>query len=228
MKNRIVILLILISQLALANNYETSESNESEKGYTITLIKKEGKEIAKFCLIDPEKGFNFYSVESDSDFFKKEAKDYFAFSKKKQNSLPTCVILADFSYESKIKKTFNLNYLWNSLGILIFAPPYLKRADFLNPNKKSQRYFMEVKIGEKGYYGILSGDDYFDSNEVKKIIGEVKVMKNIKVNPIAILDFPIKLLSFDGKNTRVIYESHKNHKYYTCFFLTVKPKAVSK
>ena len=225
MRSKILILIILFSQVLFAKDYEATLGNESESGYSLSVIKDKGREIAKFCLIDPERGFNFFSIESDSAFFSKTEKDFYSFSLKKKLGQPVCVIMADFSTKVIVpKRDWSLGYFFNSLGILVFAPPYLKRADILYPSQTANRFFIEVKIGEKKYYGLLVSDSFIEIKEAKELIEHVKGLEQFKGNPTPILDFPIKLLSFDGKYTRTIYESHKRHKNYTCLFLTGKFK----
>jgi hypothetical protein len=215
----------MFSQALFAKNYEVTSGNDSGNGYSLSIIKDKGKEIAKFCLIDPERGFNFFSIESDSAFFSKTEKDFFSFSLKKKLGQPVCVIMADFSTKVIVpKRDWSLGYFFNSLGILVFAPPYLKRAEILNPSQTSKRFFIETKIGEKKYYGLLVSDSLLEIKEAKELIRRVKGLRQFTGNPTPMLDFPIKLLSFDGKYTRTIYESHKRHKNYTCLFLTGKFK----
>jgi hypothetical protein len=232
MKNKILSILIIIlfiGQHSLASGYEVAKKNDSDKGYIFYTIKKNDKEIANFCLINPEKGFYFFSVESDSTFFKKSKKDFFLFAAEKKFGEPVCAIMADFSTKITItKKTWSFGYFFNSLGILVFSPPYLKKAEILNPSQTSKRFFIEIKKNEKNYYGLLVTDSLLEVKEARELIRNVKGLEGFEGNPTPILDFPIKLLSFDGKYTRTIYESHKRHKNYTCMFLTGKIKTVPK
>ena len=225
MRSKILILIILFSQALFAKDYEVTPENDPGSGYSLSVIKDKGREIAQFCLIDPERGFNFFSIESDSAFFSKTEKDFYNFSLKKKLGQPVCVIMADFSIKVvSPKRDWSLGYFFNSLGILVFAPSYLKRVDILCPSQIANRFFIETKIGEKKYYGLLVSDSLLGIKEAKELIRHVKGLEKFEGNPTPILDFPIKLLSFDGKYTRIIYESHKRHKNYTCLFLTGKFK----
>ena len=225
MKVSVLFLFLFFSLNLLARNYEIAQRSDPGGNYTLTIIKDGGKEVAKFCLIDPDGGFKFFSNKSsknDSIFFSKPEKDFVNFSAVNKIGAPICAILADFNYKSDCQKGWNFNYFFNSIGVLLFAPSYFKAVDMLSPCKAAKRFFVEIKINKKDYYGLLVSSSDINSKEASEMIKCVKSMKNYEGTPVPILNFPLKLISFEGRRSRLIYESNKDHQSYTCMFLSGK------
>lgn len=218
---RIIVLIFLVCGYIMAFGYELDQKKSFGKSLTSYTISENDKDIAQIYLLDPSKNFYFFSVEDRPRLFDSLDQEITAIAKEK-NIEPAYVMLGDFSKTIKFKKTFSFGYAWNSLGLLLFAPSYLKRADILNPNNVSKRFFMEIKIDGKEFYSVVIFNRAIDIKNVKRIIAETKNLRPSKFKLYSLLDFPIAVVNFHGKKCDVIYESHKNVKKYSCLYLAEK------
>jgi len=217
-KMKILLLFLLFGHCGSAEDYRTIQKSDGGRNFVFSIIKDGDKEIAKFCLVDPEP-FYFFSVESDKDMFPDIEKNIQALSKRKNRGQPIAAILADFNHQPKVKKSFSIKYLVNYFGILLFAPPYIKKISILNPDKFSRRFFVETKIEGRDYYGAIVIDTPLTVNSVKILLKNVRNVGDIGIITPILDNFPIKLVSFSEKMPIIIYESEKNHKEYSCIFL---------
>jgi len=219
----ILTLLIFISFSALAQKYELTKSSDPDKSFFFYFIKTDQKDIAKLCLIDSDKDFHFFSNQSDSLFFKKNAeKKITALAKDKKIGKPLCVILADFE-KTKNSKRFYKGYFWESLGLIFAAPVYFREVNLIKTNKISKRFFLKIEINKKTYYSIMATESPMTIEEVKKIFIQIKELglnKNIK--PIPLTDFPLKLISFNNEKAQTIYASDSVKGNYSCLFMAGK------
>jgi len=223
---KILIILIFLGHCGLARaleKYELTLKSDKNKSFIIYEIKRSGEDIASFCLIDPEKVFRFFSTSSDPDFFKYDIKNHTenhidSLSNTKKLGPPACVIMADLK---KVGLSINFNYFFESLGILIYADPYIKRSSIISSKKINNRYFLETKVNNKSYYCLLVLKDASDEKNASKLIRVIKEFNALEFKLIPIVDFPIKLLSYDNRKV-AIYESHKGHAKYSCMFISNK------
>ena len=226
MKQRIWItlsLLIFIGSYSLAQNYGITKKSDSEKSFFFYFIKNNQKEIAQLCLIDPDKNFHFFSNESDSLFFKKNAeRKLVTLAREKRIGRPLCVILADFE-KVKNSKKFYKGYFWESVGLLIKAPNYFSGVNIINTEDVSKRFFLKIEIGKKTYYSLMVTESPMTVNEVKKIFISIKELGlSNKIKPIPLTDFPLKLISFSNEKVQTIYASDSVKGNYSCLFMAGK------
>lgn len=226
MKNRILILIFLLSHFVLARALERIEvtvKSDKNKSFVIYTFKQVGEEIANLCLINPDKVFKFFSFESDSMFFKRRpnyTEDHLdSLSKSKKLGAISCVIMADMK---KTGLSFSLNYFWESLGIILIADPYLKRSGLISNTNSSSRYFFEANLNNKDLYCLIALRKSTDEKIAKQLIKSLNDFKNLNFKLIPISSFPIKLISYDNNKKTVIYESHNSHKYYSCLYISNK------
>lgn len=218
-KTGLFLLLFLLGCYASAEKYVVIQKSDGGRNFVFSSIKGEnGKVKAEFCLVNPG-SFHFFSMDSDPDLFPGIEENISILSERKDKGRPKAAILVDFSHQVKIKKSFNIRYLCNCLGILMFAPPYIKKVNILNPNKLSKRFFVETKINDKDYYGVMVLDSLCDIKGVKKLLREVDGVGRLGMITSVLEDFSIKLTSFENGAPSVVYESEKNHRGYTCIFL---------
>lgn len=219
-KTGLFLLLFLLGQYYVsAVDYNVTQKSDSGRNFVFSFIKDEnGKIVAEFCLVNPD-SFHFFSMDSDPDLFPNIEENISMLSERKGKGQPIAAILVDFSHQTNVKKSFNIRYLCNRLGILMFAPPYIKKVNILNPDKSSKRFFIETKIYDKDYYGMMVLDSLRDIDGVKKLLRKVDNVGKVGMITSVLEDFPIKLISFNNETFSVIYESEKSHKGYTCIFL---------
>lgn len=227
MKHKILILLILLSHYGLARaleeNYQITLKSDKNKSFSLYNIKKNGEEVASFCVIDPGKVFKFFSIDDDPDFFSCDLKNYTenhidSLSQEKRFGPPSCVILADLK---KTGLSINFSYFWESLGILFAADSHIKKAGIISSEKLNNRYFLEAIINNKNMYCLLVLKESCDKKTAYKLIKTIKEFGSINFKLIPIIDFPLKLISYDSRKT-VIYESKKGHAKYSCLFISSK------
>lgn len=218
---RIIFLILLACGYIMAFGYELDGKKSFGKSLTSYTISENNKDIAQIYLLDPSKNFHFFSVEDRPRLFDSLDQEITAITKEKDIE-PAYVILGDFSKSIKFKKTFSFGYAWNSLGLLLFAPSYLKKANILNPSNTSKRFFMEIKIDEKEFYSVVIFNKAISIKNVKKIIAETKNLRPSKFKLYSLLDFPIAVANFHDNKCDIIYESHKNIKKYSCLYLAEK------
>jgi len=215
-------MILLIFQCSLTSAYELGKKNnfgKSLSGYKINDNDK--KEVAQIYFLDPENTYHFFSVETNQKLFDNIPEEINHISLTR-NIKPLYALLADFSKPIVFEKKFSFSYFFNFLEILIFAPPYLKKATILDPNYISKRFFMSLEIEHKKFYGVIIFSKAMNIKNVKNIIIETKNLKQSKLKLFSLLDFPIALVTFDDSRTITVYESHKNIKKYSCLFLAGK------
>lgn len=217
---KILLILLLTCQYFVAFGYELRQKTNFGNSLTYYQISDNDKEIAQFYLLDPEDNFHFFSIDQDPKLFNNLSAGIDTVSKL-INIKPSYAIIADFSKKIEFEKKFNLTYIWNSIGVMIFAPSYLKKANILNPNNTSKRFFIELEINGKEFYSVVIFNKAVDIKNVKKIITSTKDLNVKKIKLYSLLDFPLALMTF-GKNDTIVYESNKNIKKYSCLFLTGK------
>jgi hypothetical protein len=215
-----IILILLLYQCFLAFGYELGKKVSFGGSLSYFKIYEDSKEIAQIYFLDPSSKYHFFSIESTPTVFNHLSSgiDTLAMSK---NINPSYAILADFSKPIKIDGKISFGYIWHSIGVLVFAPEYLKKVRILNPNNISQRFFMETEINGKEFYSVIIFNKATDIDLVKKIVSETKGLNLQKFKLYSLLNFPMALMTF-GKKDTIIYESHKNIKKYSCLFLTGK------
>lgn len=215
-----IILILLLCQCSLALGYELGKKVSFGSSLYYFKICEESKEIAQIYFLDPSSKYHFFSVESNPTVFNhlNSGIDTLAIAK---NISPSYAILADFSKAVKVDGKISFGYIWNSIGVLVFAPEYLKKVRILNPNNVSQRFFMETEINGKEFYSVIIFNRPTDIDIVKKIVSETKGLTLKKFKLYSLLNFPLALMTF-GKKDTLVYESHKNIKKYSCLFLTGK------
>lgn len=212
-KTGIFFLFFLFGHYSSAEDYKTIQKSDDGKNFVFLIINDENKEIAKFCLVDPEP-FYFFSIKSDEDIFVDIEKNIWMLSERKNRGRPVAAILVDFSNQTKIKRSFGIKYL-----ILKFAPSYLRKVEIFSPKKISQRFLVATTIRGKNYYGVIVINFQLDVSGVKKILRQITGVGNIWLVTPILDDFPIKLVSFEAGISTTIYESNPNHSTYTCIFL---------
>lgn len=215
-----IILILLICQSFLAFGYELGKKISFSSSLSYFKIYEDSKEIAQIYFLDPSGKFHFFSVESNPTVFNHLGLGIDTLATLKKIN-PSYAILADFSKPVKVDGKISFGYIWNSIGVLVFAPDYLKKMHILNPNDVSQRFFMETEINGKELYSVIILNKATDIKIVKKIINETKGLNLQKFKLYSLLNFPMALMTF-GKKDTIIYESHKNIKKYSCLFLTGK------
>lgn len=226
MKNKILIILLLLCHFGLARALEKIDitlKSDKNKSFIVYTYKQAGEEIADLCLIDPGKIFNFFSVESDSMFFKR--RPYYtenhldSLSRSKKLGPISCVIMADMK---KTGLSFSFSYFWESIGIIVAADPYLVASELISPAKSSTRYFFEVTLNNKKLYCLIALKQATPEKAARQLITLLSDFKSLKFKLIPISNFPIKMLSYDNNKKIVIYESHNGHKYYSCLYISNK------
>ncbi|MFZ4632123.1 MAG: hypothetical protein ACOYL8_02865 [Patescibacteria group bacterium] len=220
MKIILILLLLFFGRLYAAEEYEIVEKFDKNKSFIIYSIRQNNEELATLCLIDPMKNFKFYSEESDSSAFVSIEENISSFAEKKYLGRANCAIFADFSKIKKNKAQFNFSYFWESLGILIYAPPYIKKVGIINSADLANRYFIEISINDKEFYCLIAFKSSVKNDYAKKIVKKVGAFKKLDFKLIPIINFPLKLVSYENKKTTVIYESKKGHNKYSCLFLS--------
>lgn len=214
---KIIILLLLVHQCSVIYSYELSKRINFGNSLSYFKIYDGNKEIAQIYFLDPKDKFFFLSVESHPTVFSNLVSGIDTVATLK-NINPIYAILADFSKPIKVSNRISLSYIWNSLGVLMFAPDYLKKVRILNPDDSSQRFFMETEINDKELYSLIILNKNTEAKVVKTIIRETKGLSLRKFKLYSILNFPLALMTFGDKNT-IVYESHKNIKKYSCLFV---------
>lgn len=211
--------LFLLGHYGLAENYRIIQKSDRNKNYVFSAIKDgDGELIARFCLINPDP-FYFFSSDNDPDLFPDIEKNIFALAERKNRGQPVAAVYLDFSNQAKTRWYFNLRYMVNYFGVLLFAPPYIKRVAILSSAKSSRRFFIETKVDGREYYGAMILDTSLDVSGVKKLLKQIKGIGDVGMITPAMEDFSVKLVSFSGKTPVTIYESEKNHKTYFCVYL---------
>ena len=219
----IFVLLIFVSFSALAQNYELIKKSDPDKSFFFYFIKTAKKDVAKLCLIDSDKDFRFFSNQSDSLFFKKNAeKKIFALAREKKIGKPLCVILADFK-NARDSTRFYKGYFWESLELIFAAPAYFREVNLIKTDGLSKRFFLKIKVNKKTYYSIMATESPMTIEEVKKIFIQIKEFGlTDKIKPIPLNDFPLKLISFSNEKAQTLYASDSVKGNYTCLFITGK------
>lgn len=212
---KIIILCLLLCSSLMSLAYEITQKNDLEKSLVGYKISDNSQEVALIYLLDPAYSFHFFSVEDTPKMFINLETEV----SKLKNITPSYALLADFSQQVEYKKRFSFSYAWNSLGILLFAPSYLKKVAILNPEPESKRFFMEIKIADKDFYSIIIFNQKQGIKDAKKIILNTKNLNQQKFKLYALLNFPIAIVLFDKEKIQTIYESHKNIKQYSCLYL---------
>lgn len=213
------LLLFLLGHYGIAENYRIIQKSDSNKNYVFSVIKNgDGDVVAKFCLVNPDP-FYLFSVDNDPDLFSDIEKNIFVLAERKNRGQPVAAVYLDFSNQAKAKWSFNIRYIVNYFGVLLFAAPYIKKVSILSPNKTSRRFFIETKVGDRDYYGAMVIDTPLDVSGVKKLLKQIKGIGAVGMITPAMEDFSVKLVSFSGKTPITIYESEKNHKTYSCVYL---------
>lgn len=217
-----IILILLFTCLTLglaAERYSIHHQSDKDRNFVLSVIKNEqGDVIGHFALVDP-KPFYFYSLESDPDLFPYIDNHVEALAARKNRGRPAAMIVVDFSNQQKIRRPFNLKYLVNYFILISVAPPYLRSVEILNPNKFSRLFFIETKVAGKNYFGAMSLNRTFDTNGAKKFIGQIPGAGELSTIVPVLENVPVKLVSFEGGERSVLYESHRGHQRYTCVFL---------
>lgn len=211
--------------MSFSNGYKVLEKKDIEKNYSFFTINYGSKRIAQVCLVDPSRKYEFFSRESDPYFFRDIEKNYFQLTQKYLNQHPAVAILADFSKMSTKKgSSFSFKYFFNYLGVLFFAPSYLKQKEIINPSKEAKRFFVELTINNKDCYGLIVFDNVIHEDKARELIKKTKAFGS-DIYLVPVLDyFPLKLVVFHGQEKEILYESHKNHRYYDCLFITGEKK----
>jgi hypothetical protein len=212
-KIKLLLLFLLFGHYSSAEDYRTIQKSDSQRNFVFSIIKDGDKEIAKFCLVNPEH-FYFFSIESDRDLFPNIEKNIWLLSERKDRGFPVAAILVDFSNQIKIKRSFSLKYL-----LLKLASPYLRKVEIFSPKKISQRFLIGTEIEDKDYYGVMVINSHLDVNGAKKILRQITGVGKVWLITPILDDFPIKLVSFETGLPVTIYESNRNHSAYTCIFL---------
>lgn len=215
-----IILILLICQCFLAFGYELGKKISFGSSLSYFKIYEDSKEIAQIYFLDPSSKYHFFSVESNPTTFNHLSLGIDTLAALKKIN-PSYAILADFSKPVKVDGKISFGYIWNSIGVLVFAPDYLKRVHILNPNDVSQRFFMETEINGKEFYSVIIFSRATDIKIVKKIVSETNGLTLKKFKLYSLLNFPLALMTF-GKKDTLVYESNKNIKKYSCLFLTGK------
>jgi len=217
---KVIILILLIYQSSLAFSYELGKKTSFGNSLTYFKIYESSKEIAQIYFLDPSNHYHFCSVESNPSFFNHLSSGIDTLAMLK-NIKPSYAILADFSHHIESDGKLSFGYIFNSIGVFIYAPDYLKKMKILNKNSISKRFFMVTEINEKEYYSLIILNEATDIKIVKKIITETKGLNLQKFKLYSLLNFPIALMTF-GKKDTIVYESHKNITKYSCLFLNGK------
>lgn len=220
------LLFLLFSKFSLVSSdyYKVLEKSDKGKNYTFFTINNGKKEVAKACMMDPSREYYFFSKESDPFFFYRNIeKNYFTLSMDKLKRPPMYAILADFSVPAPSQEmSWNLKYLFSYVGVILLAPPYLRGQEIINSAKTSRRFFLEITINKKDYYGLIVFNNPTSEEVAREMLKNTKVFGD-NYRLVAVLDyFPIKFVAFHGKEMEVIYESHKGHAKYDCLFITGK------
>lgn len=215
-----IILIFLIYQCFSVFGYELGKKISFGSSLSYFKIYEDSKEIAQIYFLDPSSKYHFFSVESNPTVFNHLSLGIDTLAKSK-NINPSYAILADFSKLVKVDGKISFAYIWNSIGVLVFAPDYLRKMRILNPNYVSQRFFMETEINGKEFYSVIILNRATDIDIVKKIVSETNGLTLKKFKLYSLLNFPMALMTF-GKKDTLVYESHKNIKKYSCLFLTGK------
>jgi hypothetical protein len=222
-KKIILIFLLLFSCFLSAQNYLINKMSDQNKSFIIFTVKNNNTEVAKICLFDPKKNFNFFSKESDPVFFYDNIERQLEeLAKEKNLGKPMCVALGSFE-ESKNVKKFYPGYFWESLALLVIMPPYFENVNIISTAEKSKRFYLKVTLGDKYFYSLLVTETPLTIKEAKKlfiIIPELNLTEKIK--PVPISDFPVKLISFDGDRAKTIYSSDSVKRNYSCLFMAGK------
>jgi len=186
-------------------------------------IRDNGQDIAKLCVFDPKKTFDFFSKRSDPKPFANNIETQLnEFAKTKKNSKPMCVILAKFTESKSVKKIYP-GYFWESMALLFIIPSYFDNINIINTKPKANRFYLKVYIGEKYYYSLLVSNNPISIEEAKNLFKSVKTLTwDHKIKPVPINDFPVKLISFDGGKSKTVYISDSVKGDYTCLFMAVK------
>lgn len=222
-----MILLLLIGQFSGARGLTITKRIDNNRGFSLFTFKESHQEVATFCLINPEKKFTFSSTDSDSLYTQNIEGNFLNLTKRNDLSLPVVAFLADFSTPIKTKFSLNPSFLLHQIGVLLFAPSYLKKVSILSPDKNAKKFFIEVKISDdKKLYGVLATTELTTQQEARNLLKIITELKSYDFDPISLLDFPIKLISFDGQKFDTLYESHEKHESYTCAYLSGKQKTV--
>jgi hypothetical protein len=215
-----IIFILLLSHIFMAFGYELSKKTSFGNSLAYYKVYDDSKEIAQIYFLDPSSRYHFFSVESNPKLFSHLNSGIDSVARVK-NIKPSYAILADFSKPIKVNGRISFSYIWNSIGVFIYAPDYLKRMNILNPNDVSDRFFMETEINGKEFYSVVIFNEAVDIKIVKKIITETKGLNLKKFKLYSLLDFPLALMTF-GKKDTLVYESNKNIKKYSCLFITGK------
>lgn len=219
MRRIVLFLLFMFGYHAIAENYRIIQKSDNNKNYVFSVIKDgDGKVIAKFCLVNPDP-FYFFSIDSVPDLFPNIERNTFTLAEKKKRGQPVAAIYINFRNQTKVEWSLNIRYMVNYFGVLLFAPPYIKKVSILSPSKFSRRFFIGTKIEGRDYYGAMVLDTQLDIGDVKKLLKQIKGIGTVGMIIPVLEDFPVKLVSFVDKIPITIYESKKNHKTYSCVFL---------
>lgn len=215
--------MLFISFYSLAQNYEVSKTTDQNQSFMIFHLRDAEQDVAKLCLFDPKKTFDFFSKESDPEFFVNNIEGQLdKFAKAKKNSQPMSVVLGSFE-KSKNAKKFYPGYFWESLALLIIMPSYFDEINIINTSPKAKRFYLKVWIDNKYYYSLLVSNNPITITEAKNLFRAVKPLNlDHKIKPIPINDFPVKLISFDNDKIKTIYASDSLKRNYTCMFMSVK------
>lgn len=187
-------------------------------------IKDNDQDVAKLCVFDPKKTFDFFSKQSDPKPFADDIETQLnEFAKAKKDSRPMCVILGKFTESKNVKKIYP-GYFWESMALLFIMPSYFDNINIISTKPKANRFYLKVFIGDKYYYSLLVSNNLITINEAKNYFKAVKTLNfDHKIKPVPIDNFPVKLISFDGGRAKTIYTSDSSVKNYTCIFMAVKP-----
>ncbi len=224
MKLKIITLLLFFANLySLAQNYQISKTADQNQSFIIFHIKNNDRDVAKLCLFDPKKTFDFYSKQSDPKYFDNNIETQLnEFAQAKKNSRPMCVALGKFTESKNVRKIYP-GYFWESMALLFIMPSYFDNINIINTKPKANRFYLKVYIGNKYYYSLLVSNNPVTITEAKNYFRAVRPLNlDHKIKPVPIDEFPIKLISFDDGKAQTIYVSD-NTENYTCIFMAVKP-----
>lgn len=216
-------LALFIGSYSLAQSYQITKTSDQNQSFMIFNIKSNEQDVAKLCVFDPKKTFDFYSKQSDPKYFACDIETQInEFAKEKKNSKPMCIILGKFTESKKNVKKIYPGYFWESMALLFIMPAYFDNINIINTKPTASRFYLKVYIGEKYYYSLLVSNNPICVEEAKKYFRAVKQLDlDHKIKPVPIDDFPVKLISFDSGRARTIYTSDNNIEKYDCMFMAV-------
>jgi len=139
---------------------------------------------------------------------------------KKKLGKPACAIMAK---PKRSGISFNFHYFFESLGIILYAPPFLKGSDIIGKNNGERRFFFSTEVKGKSIYYLIEFSDSTDIKTAYAFVRKIKGFERVNIKLIPIKNFPLKLISYENGQAITIYESHANTNY-SCMFLTNKDR----